>query len=99
MIPAETSAPPSPPAAPARDLPGLMRSKLHDIKAFAQREPAQAVAVAFGVGLLVNLLPTRVVAGTVSTVGAALLQPMLISLGITKAIELTCNVTPLTPKP
>jgi hypothetical protein len=99
MIPAETSAPPSPPAAPTRDLPGLMRSKLHDIKAFAQREPAQAVAVAFGVGLLVNLLPTRVVAGTVSTVGAALLRPMLISLGITKAIELTCNVTPLTPKP
>ena len=76
-----------------------MRSKLHDNKAFAQREPAQAVAVAFGVGLLVNLLPTRVVAGTVSTGGAALLRPMLLSLGITKAIELTCNVTPLTPKP
>jgi len=99
MIPAETSAPPSPPAAPARDLSCQLRSKLHDIKAFAQREPAQAVAVAFGVGLLVNLLPTRVVAGMVSTVGAALLRPMLISLGITKAIELTCNVTPLTPKP
>ena len=99
MIPAETFAPPSPLVAPARDLPGLMRSKLHDIKAFAQREPAQAVAVAFGVGLLVNLLPTRVVAGTVSTVGAALLRPMLISLGITKAIELTCNVSPLNPKP
>ena len=99
MIPAETSVPPSSPAAPVRDLPGLMRSKLHDIKAFAQREPAQAVAVAFGVGLLVNLLPTRVVAGTVSTVGAALLRPMLLSLGITKAIELTCNVIPLTPKP
>lgn len=99
MIPAETPAPSSPPAAPARDLPGFMRSKLHDIKAFAQREPAQAVAVAFGVGLLVNLLPTRVVAGTVSTIGAALLRPMLITLGITKAIELTCNVTPLTPKP
>jgi hypothetical protein len=76
-----------------------LRNKLHDLKAFAQREPAQAVAVAFGVGLLVNMLPTRVVAGTVSTVGAALLRPMLISLGITKAIELTCNVSPLTPKP
>lgn len=99
MIPAETPAPPSTPAAPARDLPCLLRNKLHDLKAFAQREPAQAVALAFGVGLLVNLLPTRVVAGTVSTVGAALLRPMLISLGIAKAIELTCNVSPLTPKP
>jgi hypothetical protein len=99
MIPAETSAPPSPTAPPPRDNAGHKRSKLHDIKAFAQREPAQAVALAFGVGLLVNLLPTRVVAGTVSTVGAALLRPMLLSLGITKAIELTCNVTPLTPKP
>lgn len=99
MIPVTTPAPPVTPAAPARDPACFLRSKLHDIKAYAQRESAQAVAVAFGVGLLVNLLPTRVVAGTVSTVGAALLRPVLISLGITKAIELTCNVSPLTPKP
>ena len=96
MIPAE---PTVPPAATTRDLSSLLRNQLRDIKSYAQREPAQAVAVAFGVGLLINLLPTRVVAGTVSTVGGALLKPMLISLGITKAIELTCNVSPLTIKP
>lgn len=99
MTPDDLPAPSAPSAVPPRDLACLLRSKLSEAKDYAKREPAQAVALAFGVGLLINLLPTRVVAGTVSTVGAALLRPVLLSLGITKAIELTCNVSPLIPKP
>lgn len=100
MNPAEAPTVSPPPTATApRDLYSLLRGRLRDLKAYAHQQPVQAVATAFGVGLLVNLLPTRVVAGTVSTIGAAVLRPVLISLGITKAIELTCHVTPLTPKP
>lgn len=67
---------------------------LDEIKELARREPAKAVAAAFGVGLLVNLLPTRVVAGTVTAVGAVLIRPVLLSLGVTKAMELCCQNKP-----
>lgn len=63
---------------------------LDEIKERAQREPIMAVTAAFGAGLLINLLPTRVVAGTVTTVGAVLIRPVLLSLGVTKAMELCC---------
>lgn len=99
MNPDDLPAPQRLSALPPRDLACLLRSKLSFIKDYVKREPTQAVALAFGVGLLINLLPTRVVAETVSIVGAALLRPVLISLGITKAIELTCNVSPLIEKP
>ena len=99
MIPDELPALTTPTPAPTRNLACFLRCKLQEMKAYARREPTQALAAALGVGLMVNLLPTRVVAGTVSTVGAAVLRPILISLGIAKAIELTCNVTPLTLKP
>lgn len=99
MTPDETSLMTQPATVPIHDISSFLRWMLQDIKSYARREPTQAIALAVGVGLLVNLVPTRVVAGTVSTVGAALLRPILISLGITKAIELTCNVTPLTLKP
>lgn len=96
MPPDETAAS----APPSSDNPShLLRNRLQDLKAYAHHQPLQAVAAAFGVGLLINLLPARAVAGTVSMLGGALLKPVLISLGITKAIELTCRVSPLTLKP
>ena len=66
---------------------------LGDIKDFAGREPVKAAAAAFGVGLLINLLPRRAVVGTASAVGAVLLRPLLLSLGATKAMELCCQKT------
>lgn len=63
------------------------------IKEFACREPAKAVAAAFGTGLLINLLPARLVVGTVTVVGATLMRPVLLSLGATKAMELCCQRT------
>ena len=73
-----------------------VRSLVRDLKDFAGREPTIAVATAFGVGLLINLLPTRVVAGTAAAVGATLLRPALMSLGVIKAVELCCQ-KPTTP--
>ena len=73
-----------------------LRRALADIKNFAQREPGQAVAAAIGAGLLINLLPTRFVAGTAAVMGAILVRPVLLSLGVTKAMELCCQ-NPSTP--
>ncbi len=68
-----------------------LRRALADIKNFTRREPGQAVAAAIGTGLLINLLPTRWVAGTAAIVGAILVRPVLLSLGVTKAMELCCQ--------
>ncbi len=83
---------------PAAPVEFCIRRTLDDIKSFARREPGQAVAAALGVGLLINLLPTRVLVGTVAVVGAALVRPILISLGVTKAMEL-CSQKPQTQIP
>ena len=61
---------------------------------YIRREPAAAVAAAFGVGLLINLVPPRVIAGSVARLGVALLRPTLITLGLVKAFELCCPCTP-----
>ena len=76
---------------PTQAVEGSIRQLIGDVKEFARRQPVQAVGTAFGLGLLINLLPTRVVAGTASAVGATLLRPALLSLGIIKAVELCCR--------
>ena len=68
-----------------------IRSLLGDLQSFARREPVQAMALAVGAGLLVNLLPKRAVANTAATLGSALLHPALLALGLTKALELCCQ--------
>jgi hypothetical protein len=74
-----------------------LRRTLADIKAFAQREPGQAVAAAVGVGLLINLLPPRLLVGAATVVGATLVRPLLLSLGVTKVMELCCQNTSTQP--
>lgn len=74
-----------------------VRQMLGDIKEFACREPVKAVAAAFGTGLLINLLPTRAVIGTATVLGATLMRPVLLTLGLTKAMELCCQKTPTQP--
>lgn len=76
---------------PASPLEFSIRRTLDDLREFARREPAQAFAAAIGIGLLINLLPSRMVTGTVAIVGAALVRPVLLSLGVTKAMELCCQ--------
>ena len=79
------------PEPPVQPVEFCLRRTLDDVKSFAQREPGQAVAAAVGVGMLINLLPTRLVAGTAALVGAALVRPLLLSLGVTKAMEICCQ--------
>ncbi len=79
------------PEQPFQPAESCLRRTLADIKSFAQREPGQAVAAALGAGLLINMLPTRWVAGTAAVVGALLVRPVLLSLGVTKVMELCCQ--------
>ncbi|HYF36859.1 MAG TPA: hypothetical protein VD994_16300 [Prosthecobacter sp.] len=68
-----------------------MRQMRGEVKDFARREPLKAVAACFGAGLLVHLLPARVLAGTASAAGAALVPPVLLFLGVVKSVELYCQ--------
>ena len=62
---------------------------LNEADEFARREPAKAVASAFGAGFLINLLPVGALVGTVATLAFGLVRPVLLFLGLMKAFELT----------
>lgn len=55
---------------------------------FVRREPVKAVAVAFGAGVLLKILPPRAIARPLVAITAKLLPPALIGLGLIKALEL-----------
>ena len=76
---------------PTQRVDSSLRRVLVEIREFAGKAPAKAVAAAFGLGLLINLLPTRAVIGTVTVMGAVLMRPILLSLGVSKAMELCCQ--------
>ncbi len=84
---------------PAPSLEMSIRQTLGELREFARREPAQTFAAAVGIGLLINLLPPRWVTGTVAVVGAALVRPVLLSLGVTKAMELCCQKSAHSSRP
>lgn len=63
---------------------------LRQTEAYIRREPAKAVAAAFGIGLLINLVPPRMVVGTVTGLTVPLIRPALLALGLVKAFELCC---------
>jgi hypothetical protein len=67
-----------------------VRQLLGDIKTIACREPIKTGATAFAVGILFNLIPTRVMTGAITAVGTTLMRPALLSLGVYKAVELCC---------
>jgi hypothetical protein len=54
---------------------------------FARREPATAVASAFGAGFLLNLLPLGAIAAALVGIAFALAKPLLLMLGVVKACE------------
>lgn len=70
---------------------------LGDLRDYARREPVKAAAAAFGAGVMINLLPTRVLVTSVSAVAGALLRPALLSLGVIKSLELCCRKPALEP--
>ena len=55
---------------------------------FARRDPAKAVATAFGFGLLLHLLPLRALASILVFLLFALARPALFFLGALKAFDL-----------
>lgn len=79
---------------PGQPLPSVrfrVRRTLDELKEFAFREPAKAAAAAFGVGLLLKLLPSRALVGTAAAVGVTFMRPALLSLGVFKAVEFCCQ--------
>jgi len=56
--------------------------------AFARAEPTKAVVSAFGVGLIMHLLPIGAIVGGLAAVAFTLARPFLLFLGVVKACEL-----------
>lgn len=71
-------------------------SWLHQADAFARREPAKAVASAFGIGFLINLLPIAAIVGALAAIAFALVRPALLFFGLLKVWELCpCKKQPI----
>jgi transcription initiation factor TFIIIB Brf1 subunit/transcription initiation factor TFIIB len=68
----------------------LVQRLVNDAETMARNEPAKAMAVAMGVGVILNVLPTRFLVASVTAVTLTLLRPALLTLGVIKAFEL-CN--------
>ncbi len=64
---------------------------LHDAENFVRRDPAKAIATAFGAGLLLNLVPPRMIVGAITAVAVPFMRPALLGLGLFKAFELFCK--------
>ena len=54
-------------------------------------EPTKTVLSAFGLGLLIHLLPIRTIVGGLAAVALTLARPFLLALGVMKAFELGCQ--------
>ncbi len=54
---------------------------------FARREPTRAVISAFGLGVLLNFLPLRLIVSAIIGVFLLLLRPALLFLGLMKLTE------------
>ncbi|OYW29655.1 MAG: hypothetical protein B7Z47_04550 [Chthoniobacter sp. 12-60-6] len=72
-----------------------LQRTLEHAKDYVRREPARAVGAALGAGLVLTLLPTRSMVRPVAMLGAALLPPTLLGLGLIKAFELCVQTTPV----
>lgn len=54
----------------------------------AHREPAKAVALAFGLGLAIQLLPKRFLVSSATSAALTVLRPALLTFGVVKAAEI-----------
>lgn len=73
----------------------LLSQFVNDAESMVKNEPAKAIAVAMGLGLVLNVLPTRFLVSSVTAVTLTVLRPALLSLGVVKAFEL-CHSSPKT---
>ena len=70
----------------------MVQRFVNDAETMVRNEPAKAMAVAMGVGLVLNMLPTRFLVASVTAVTLTVLRPALLTLGVVKAFEL-CKST------
>lgn len=61
---------------------------INDADKMARNEPEKAMAAAFGLGLVLHVLPTRFLVASVTAVTLTVLRPALLTLGVVKAFEL-----------
>jgi hypothetical protein len=61
---------------------------LQEVTDYSRREPAKALAAAFGAGVVLNLLPSRFLFGSVTALAALAFRPTLMTLGVVKAFEI-----------
>jgi hypothetical protein len=70
---------------------------MHRADEYARREPAKAVASAFGTGFLLNILPLPAIASALTGIVFSLVRPVLLFLGLLKAFEY-CTAKSQTPE-
>ncbi len=73
---------------PAKPLEQLASRLVNQTQELAHREPVKAVAIAFGVGLALQLLPKRFLVSSVASAAVTMLRPALLTFGVVKAAEL-----------
>lgn len=64
---------------------------LDRVEAYVRNEPAKAMAAAFGVGLLLKILPAQALVRPIGSLAVKVLPPALLGLGLLKAAELCCQ--------
>ena len=68
-----------------------LHQNLKRLEDWVRREPTRAVVTALGAGLVIHLLPARMIAGVTTTLATRLLPPVLLGLGVLKAFEIGCE--------
>jgi len=68
-----------------------LHQALKRVEDYVRREPTKSAVAALGAGLLLNLLPPRLLAGVTAGVATRLLPPVLLGLGVLKAFEICCE--------
>ena len=60
---------------------------------YVNKEPLKALGAACGMGIILNILPTRFMAGSASSLAVTLVRPALLTLGLLKELELIRSKT------
>jgi len=68
-----------------------LHQTLKRVEDFVRREPAKATIAAFGAGLVLHMLPPRMIAGVTAAIATGVLPPALLGLGVLKAFEICCE--------
>lgn len=68
-----------------------LHQTLSRVEEYVRREPTKAAAAALGTGLVLNLLPPRLLASVTGNIVTRLLPPVLLGLGVLKAFEICCE--------